>query len=84
MNKWIMMLLLVLFGGCLVAGHSSIEFRTIPLIDDDASANVIELTDLNFDAMVNGSSDWMINLHSEWYVFQTSVELESPLGGRCG
>lgn len=65
----------------MVAGHSSIEFRTIPLIDDDASTNVIELTDLNFDAMVNGSSDWMINLHSEWYVFQTSVDMESPLGG---
>ena len=60
-------------GDSMVSGQPSIGFRTIPLAEDDASTDVIALTDLNFDRLVNGSSDWMIDLYSEWYEWYIHV-----------
>jgi len=79
MNRWIInaaMLLImgILFrGDSMVSGQPSNGFRTIPLAEDDAATDVIALTDLNFDRLVNGSSDWMIDLYSEWYEWYIHV-----------
>ncbi len=87
MNRWIInaaMLLIVgiLFcGDSMVSGQPSIGFRTIPLAEDDASTDVIALTDLNFDRLVNGSSDWMIDLYSEWYEWYIHVYINKYIMG---
>lgn len=34
----------------------------------DHAGNVITLTDLNFDALVNSSRPWMIDIYAPWQV----------------
>jgi len=33
--------------------------------------NVVVLTDLNFDVLVNGSHPWMVDIYAPWHVLQT-------------
>jgi thiol-disulfide isomerase/thioredoxin len=53
-------------GFGMLAGDHRVSVQEEPLNNIQFQQTVIPLTDLNFDTLVNGSADWMINLHSPW------------------
>lgn len=64
----VLLLLLAVVVCCNGGGdaHEMLSTTKQGVVPLETTTGPIVLTDLTFDSLVNGTSDWMINLHSPW------------------